>query len=92
MEALETLYHQACKTSSQDLLFALSELSYFTGKKLDHQAYYLASSVYAYLYLFGEGGSQQVSPYNPQIKLASDLYNRGLAEALVVEEGSEVLL
>ena len=92
MEALETLYHQACKTSSQDLLFALSELSYFTGKKLDHQAYYLASSVYAYLYLFGEGGSQQVSPYNPRIKLASDLYNRGLAEALVAEEGPEVLL
>ena len=92
MEGLETLYHQACKVSSPDLLFALAELSFFTGKKLDHKAYYLASSVYAYLYLFGEGGSQQVSPYNPRIKLASDLYNRGLAEALVAEEGPEVLL
>ncbi len=92
MEGLETLYHQACKVSSPDLLFALAELSFFTGKKLDHKAYYLASSVYAYLYLFGEGGSQQVSPYNPQFKLALDLYNRGLAEALVAEEGPEVLL
>jgi len=92
MEGLETLYHQACKVSSPDLLFALSELSYFTGKKLDYQAYYLASSVYAYLYLFGEDGSQQVSPYDPRFELASDVYNRGLAEAWVAEEGPEVLL
>lgn len=92
MEALETLYHKACKSSSPDLLFTLSELSYFIGKRLAHQAYYLASSVYAYLYLFGEDGTEQVSPYSPQFKLASDLYNRGLAEALVEEEGSEVLL
>ena len=92
METLEILYHQACKVSSKDLIFALSELSFFTGKRLDHPAYYLASSVYAYLYLFGESGEQWVSPYNPQFKLASDLFNRGLAEALVEEEGSEVFL
>ena len=92
MEALKILYPQACKVSSPDLLFALSELSYFTGKKMDHQAYYLASSVYAYFYLFGAGATEQVSPYNPRFKLALDLYNLGLAKALVAEEGSEVWL
>jgi len=92
IEALETLYHKACKISSPDLLFTLSELSYFIGKQLYFKAYYLASTVYAYLYLFGDGGLDQANPYDPRFKLASDLYNRGLAEALVEEEGSEVLL
>jgi len=92
MEALDTLYHKACKSSSPDLLFTLSELSYFIGKQLYFKAYYLASSVYAYLYLFGDGGLDQANPYDPRFKLASDLYNRGLAEALVEEEGSEILL
>ena len=46
------------------------------------QPYYLASAVYAYLYLFGQFEGPLPSAFDRQFRLACDLYCRGLTEAL----------
>ncbi|MEX1300722.1 MAG: alpha/beta hydrolase, partial [Desulfotignum sp.] len=50
----------------------------------DHaRKYYLASAVYAYLYLIGERGGDFPDPYDRRFRVACDLYNTALAQALL---------
>ncbi|MEW6077902.1 MAG: hypothetical protein AB1724_08830 [Thermodesulfobacteriota bacterium] len=44
--------------------------------------YYLGASVYAYLYLMGEGSEPPPGPFDRRFRLACDLYNRSLANQL----------
>lgn len=72
----------------RDLLFALAELSYFQGGKLQDgwsqesrrsgQDLFLQSAVYAYYYLLGDGGEPPPSAYDIRFREACDLYNRAL--------------
>jgi pimeloyl-ACP methyl ester carboxylesterase len=58
----------------------------------DH-AYYLAAAVYAYALLFPEDPQNApLDPSDPRLRLAYDLYNRGLAEGLASADGKEVIL
>ena len=41
----------------QDLLFALAEVSFLHGDTVGNPAYQLAAAVYAYAFLFPEGGA-----------------------------------
>ena len=91
--AIETLHDLACKDDRRDLLYALSELTYLTARRsdssnisdmFDHaRKYYLASAVYAYLYLIGERGGDFPDPYDRRFRVACDLYNTALAQALL---------
>jgi len=57
------------------------------------RSYYLASSVYAYALLFPENLQDALrDPADPRLRLAYDLYNRGLAEGLASADGKEVVL
>ncbi len=48
---------------------------------MQDQAYYLAAAVYAYALLFPDDPqSVPLDPADPRLRLAYDLYNRGLAE------------
>ncbi|MFQ5930699.1 MAG: esterase/lipase family protein, partial [Acidobacteriota bacterium] len=75
---------------SRKLLFALSELSYFTAKQFSSREYYLTSAIYSYLYLFGDGNADPLNPYDRRFRVASDLYNIGLAKASEIAQDSEV--
>ncbi len=57
------------------------------------QAYYLATAVYAYALLFpDEPDGGVLDPSDPRLRLAYDLYNRGLTEGLFSPDQNEVVL
>ena len=55
------------------------------------RAYYFASAVYSYFYLFGEG-AETPGLYDRQFRTVCDFYNRGLAKALKQENSDQVNL
>jgi pimeloyl-ACP methyl ester carboxylesterase len=75
-----------------DETFALAELSFIHAEKTGKRSFYLASSVYAWAFLFPGGKDELPSPFDPRFRLASDLYNRGLTSGFKLEDGSKVLL
>ena len=93
--------HKKIKTDNRrDLPFALSELNYFTAKytlrDLDDsplpksRQYYLNAAIYAYFYLFDETRNKPTNPFNRRYRLACDLYNIALAEAMTNSKGNLV--
>jgi len=56
------------------------------------QPFYLASSLYAYLYLLGSAEAWTTDPFDRKFRVACDLYNRALAKALFVGRGPDVSL
>ena len=95
--------HEKIKTDNRrDLLFALAELNYFTAKYTlrdldgsplpENRQYYLNAAIYAYFYLFDETRNQPANPYNRRYRLACDLYNIALAEAMTNAKGTLVFV
>ena len=91
--------HRKIKTDNRrDLLFALAELNYFTAKYTlrdlddsplpENREYYLNAAIYAYFYLFDETRNKPANPYNRRYRLACDLYNISLAEAMTDHKGT----
>jgi pimeloyl-ACP methyl ester carboxylesterase len=78
------------KTDEHDRLFALSELSFEHAEDARSQSYYLASAAYAYAFLFPANPADAPGPYDPRLRLAVDLYNRGIALGLASRDGKEV--
>lgn len=79
--ALEALHRAALKVDRQDRLFALAELSYLTARDEGDRDLYLASAVYAYLFLEGDAQGLRPAPFDVRFRVACDLYNRSLGEA-----------
>lgn len=71
---------------------ALAELSYLYAMKTNQPSYYLASALYAYLYLFPEKKEDQPNPLDPRIRVAADLYNRSLTSAFRSKDRSTMTL
>ena len=78
------------RPDERDRLFALSELSFANAMVLQNRAYYLASAAYAYVFLFPADRADAPGPYDPRLRLAVDLYNRGIALGLASPDGKEV--
>jgi pimeloyl-ACP methyl ester carboxylesterase len=78
------------KPDERDRLFALSELSFAHAEESGNESYYLASAAYAYAFLFPMNPVQAPGPYDPRLRLAVDLYNRGIALGLATKDGKEV--
>jgi len=95
-EAIRVLSEISKTDDRRDLLFALSELCYMEGEKLQagfspadrSQApeLFLQSAVYAYFYLLGEGREPPPSAYDIRFREACDLYNRSLWLAFPVND------
>ena len=73
-------------------VFALAEMSFLHAEERGGRPYYLASALYAYAFLFPGTAGQPPDPYDPRLRLASDLYNRGLTSGLAAEEGGEIAI
>jgi pimeloyl-ACP methyl ester carboxylesterase len=92
-ETLALIQKKALESGDRDLLFALSELNYVTAENLrrsvkawetrDSRDYYLASSVFAWLFLFGNVEEAKPSAFDQRFRQACDLYNYGLGWALI---------
>jgi pimeloyl-ACP methyl ester carboxylesterase len=78
------------KPDEHDRLFALSELSFAHAESSHNQSYFLASAAYAYAFLFPADPADAPGPYDPRLRLAVDLYNRGIALGLATKDGKEV--
>jgi hypothetical protein len=63
-------------------LYALSEMSYYEGRRTKSKAMLLASALYAYAVLFPAGDAAWPSPYSQQFLHAADFYNLALTQVL----------
>lgn len=73
-------------------LAALAELCFHHAERGGGRPYYLAAAVYAWEYLFPADPQLRPDRFNPRLRLACDLYNRGLTQALEEGAGGDVLL
>jgi pimeloyl-ACP methyl ester carboxylesterase len=78
--------------AGRDELFALAELSFFHAEQTGKQEYYLAAAVYAYALLFPQGAAEPLYPVDRRLRVAADLYNRGLTAAFASANRSVVEL
>ncbi|MBA4390527.1 MAG: hypothetical protein C0399_06285 [Syntrophus sp. (in: bacteria)] len=91
-EVLAALHKGLPTASDADRLFALAELSYAYASESGPRSYYLASAIYAYAFLFPEGGRSDPNWFDPRVRIALDLYNRSLAEALTTTDRTKVIV
>jgi pimeloyl-ACP methyl ester carboxylesterase len=78
------------RPDERDRLFALSELSFVYAEESRNRSYYLASAAYAYAFLFPPNPTEAPGEYDPRLRLAVDLYDRGIALGLATNDGKEV--
>src|SRR5262249_59378526 len=78
--------------AGRDELFALAELSFLHAEQTGKREYYLASAVYAYALLFPSGAAEPLYPVDRRLRVAADLYNRGLTSGFAADDGSVVEL
>jgi len=87
---IKKLHAIACTDSRRELRFALSELSYHYAGRIGNvnngvarsKKYYLASAVYAYLFLFETSNYAPPGPYDRRLRFACDLYNASLSKLI----------
>jgi pimeloyl-ACP methyl ester carboxylesterase len=77
---------------SREYLFVLSELSFYHAVKSKKPEYFLASAVYAWAFLLGKSDGERIAPIDPRLRLATNLYNLGLAQGFAVGEEATVVL
>ncbi len=73
-----------------DLVFAMAEMAFLEGERSNDRAYFLASVIYAYAYLFPSRPEARPNPFDPRLRTAADLYNRALTRALANDAGTQV--
>ncbi len=74
-----------------DRLFALAEYSFLHASESEDRLYFVSAAIYAYAFLFPGGAGPIPNAFDSRFRTAIDLYNRGIAQALVNDAG-EVLL
>jgi pimeloyl-ACP methyl ester carboxylesterase len=75
-------------TGDHRRLSGLSELSFSHGERTGDARYHLAAAVYAWALLFPGPGGESLDASDPRVRLAYDLYNRGLTAVLREAQGS----
>ena len=89
--AIASLHRTAvAEDADPDLLFALAELSFRHAEDTGKRSYFLAASIYAFAFLFPDDPTQRPSAFDPRIRIACDLYNRGLTSAFASADRTRV--
>jgi hypothetical protein len=90
-QLIEKLQAIIDREPSPDKVYAIAEMTYLSGKKIEskdvHLAHdlYGAAVLYAYRYLFDARFAQGRNPYDPQFRGACDVYNGALEADLRIE-------
>jgi len=89
---IETIHDRALRDNRRDLLYALAELCYLYGEKLEksHEPanraqapdYFLATAVYAYFFLLEDRLEPPPNAFDLRARTAADLYNFALWRSL----------
>jgi len=77
---------------SREYLFVLSELSFYHATKTQKPEYFLAAAVYAWAFVLGRTDEAPLVPIDPRLRLATNLYNLGLAQGLAGEGEATVVI
>jgi pimeloyl-ACP methyl ester carboxylesterase len=89
---LALLHSQLAAIGDQRRLSALAELSFYHADQSRDSRYYLAAAAYAYALLFPENREEMLDRSDPRVRLAYDLYNRGITEGMPRGKDDEVKL
>ena len=73
-------------------LFALAELSFLHAEHAKKPSYHLAAAIYAFAFLFPEAPAAPPDPFDSRLRVATDLYNRGITAAFKAADGFHVEL
>src|SRR5262249_20919853 len=89
--ALARLHQLVVEGRGRDTtLFALAELSFAHAEATGKRDYYLQAAVAAWAFLFPGGEGERPDEFDPRLRIAADIYNRGLTRALASTDGSVV--
>src|SRR6059036_3193763 len=77
---------------SREYLFVLSELSFYHAVHSQKPEYFLASAVYAWAFVLGKSDEERIAAIDPRLRLATNLYNLGLAQGFEVGDEATVML
>ncbi|HKX62324.1 MAG TPA: hypothetical protein VJS65_10775 [Verrucomicrobiae bacterium] len=101
-DVLQKILQKAVETRDRDLLFVLSELNYLAGEKFrysvkkweerDARDYYMASAMFAWLFLFGDGSADLPNVFDERALTACDLYNYALSWALIESRSTNAVV
>ncbi len=72
--------------------FRPRRLSFLHAEQTGKQDYYLAAAIYAYSLLFPSGAAEPLYPIDRRLRVAADLYNRGLTSGFASADRSVVEL
>jgi pimeloyl-ACP methyl ester carboxylesterase len=89
--ALAVLHEELAETGDHRRLSALAELSFYHADRTSRAAWFFTSAVYAYALLFPGAGEETLDPSDPRLRLAYDLYNRGITQAMAPDDDGEVV-
>ena len=70
------------------VLFALSELAFRRAQETGKRPYFLAAAIYAYAALFPDNPKLRLSAFDPRLRIACEIYNRGLERAFASADRS----
>lgn len=87
-EALNQLRELVLTERRRRPFASLAELHHARGQATGDAGQYLLSAVYGYYYLFSDELEPPPDPYDPLFRLTCDLYNRGMALALLDDSGA----
>lgn len=100
--AIKTLHDKAIKDQRRDIVFALAELSYFYGDKLDNSLdsekknkapeYFLLSAIYSYSAILDKRYDPVPNLLDHRVRRACDIYNYSLWRGFTIngEDGLEI--
>jgi pimeloyl-ACP methyl ester carboxylesterase len=92
-KALAALHeHVTRRYVRSSALFALAELSFLHAERSKKSSYHLAAAIYAFAFLFPEEPAAPPDPFDPRLRVATDLYNRGITAAFKSADGFHVEL
>lgn len=86
---LAQLHNTAVTEDDNDTWFALAELSFLHADRTHNRKYSIMAAIYAWSFLFGGTAPE---PFDPRLRVAADLYNRGLTQGLEESHNDGVLL
>ncbi|MBW2295434.1 MAG: alpha/beta fold hydrolase [Deltaproteobacteria bacterium] len=76
---------------AQDALVSLAEISFHHASKTDDPKYFLSAVAYAWAYLFPPREDLRAHAIDPRLRLAIDLYNRGLSRAFTDKNSTGIV-
>lgn len=77
---------------ARQALISLAELAFRHASESGDRSYFLATALYAWIFLFPADPALAPSPFDPRLRLAADLYNRSVTLAFLDPDSNEVRL